>query len=565
MRKRSRRTTVGPQVPLYDSYRGLYTPSQLAKIKQFLLEEGNRSFKHLVKEAKPKPSYLSYLFRNERTERLFGRLGAIAEHNVESQNFVYCDLRVGTYKYDNVSQGGLTDNSDESESIDYLDMPAEINEDAFKYALWKLTDARYREAAEQYYERKSKELHYVDQTKRQPSREKAKGNQHWKPQDFPEVDLDYYRYLLRKAGELIKKYTRIQNSWVEFKTKHRQSIFTSTEGSAILRNQSVFALRAFVWLLNKKGEAIEQYVNCVEGSLDNLPSEKEFLAAVKDRIDTLFLLEKAPLLNAYTGPVLMSGEAAGLFFHEVVGHRLEGSRLLSTEEGATFRDLRGKRICPPFIDIVDNPTIPDFEGKKLIGHFLYDDEGSAAKRAILVERGELKSFLTTRTPLPGQKNLNGHARNEKHERPISRMGNLFIINHEPIAEETLREMFLEEIRKQNKPYGIRIHATLGGETGTSSYDFQAFKGDILSASMVFPNGKEKLVRGVDFIGTPLSALDSVLAMGSASHVENSYCGAESGMVPVSTISPSLLMKNLELQGKDRERITQYSIPLPYDH
>lgn len=549
---------------LYDPFNGLYTQKELEKVRKYLKEELHRSLKYLKKPGKPKTYYLGYIFRNTRQEKIFGRLGSIGEQSVSSQNTVFCDLRVGSYRYDNVNDGGLNDNSDKDESVDYIFTPAEIEENAFKYALWKLTDARYREAAEQYYDRESRQLHYIDTNRALPSKRKGESFKSVKYKKFPEIETDYWKYLIRKAGALVRKFTAVKNSWFEFTTIHRQSLLVNSEQTESLQQQCIFELRAFLWLLTSNGDGIVQEINLIEGDINNLPDEKSFLRAVQDKVDLLLRLQKAPVLNSYTGPVLLSGEASGLFFHEVIGHRLEGSRLLSTEEGATFRDLRGKKIAPEYIDIIDDPLCRQTEGTSLIGSFKYDDEGWPAKRVVLVEKGVLKNFLTTSMPIPDQKELNGHARNQRYERPISRMGNLFIVNRQPVPEAEMKERFLEEIRAQKKPYGIYVRDTLGGETGTSSYDFQAFKGEIMTAYRVFPNGKEEPVRGVDFVGTPLSALEAVVCMGAKNHIDNAYCGAESGIVPVSTISPSMLVRNLELQGRDREKFTQYAIPLPYD-
>jgi predicted Zn-dependent protease len=260
---------------------------------------------------------------------------------------------------------------------------------------------------------------------------------------------------------------------------------------------------------------------------------------------------------------LLAPVPAGLFFHEVIGHRLEGSRLLSSDEGATFANLRGKPVAPEFVDIVDDPTLDRFAGKSLIGGFKFDDEGCPARRASLVEGGVLKHFLTTSAPVPGQTELNGHARNARHERPISRMGNLLVSSREPLPPDDLWERFLDEIRRKKAPYGIFVRETMGGETDTRSYDFQAFKGEIQHAERVEPSGKRELCRGVDFIGTPLSALDSLVALGDDTSVDNAYCGAESGMIPVSTICPSALMANLELQSKDRQRFAPFALPPPH--
>ena len=559
----SRESTAGT-APLYNPYSGLYTGVELGRVRKYLREELQRSMKALRRAGRPSVYYLSYLYRNERTEKIWGRLGAINRHDVQASNTVYCDLRVGSHRYDNLTAGGLADNSDRDESVDYINMPAEVKEDAFKYGLWKLTDARYREAAEQYYEKKSRELHFVDPYRNLPSRQRHTPARAVKHRAFPSVDIDYWKYLVRKAGTLVRRFPRIKNSWIEFITRQNQHVFVNSERSEILRQSSIYELRAHLWMLSRKGEAVSQEVNIVEGDLESLPDEKTFLRKIRERIELVLALEKAPALNSYSGPVLLSPQACGVFFHEVIGHRLEGSRLLSPEEGATFRDLRGKKIAPDFIDIVDDPLLSTYGDRRMIGHFRYDDEGYKAGRAPLVEQGVLKNFLTTSAPIPGQHELNGHARAQSYERPISRMGNLFVLNRKPVSQPDMKRMFLEEIRRQKKPYGIHVLDVLGGETDTSSYDFQAFKGEIMYATRVYPDGREEPVRGVDFVGTPLSALDAVACLGDDPALDNSYCGAESGIVPVSTIAPSMLMRNLELQARNRERLTQYILPMPFE-
>jgi predicted Zn-dependent protease len=548
---------------LYDPFTGLYSAAALGKVRKYMNEEMKRSLSLLKKPGQPRLYYLAYLFRNHRRETIWGRLGAVHDHTVQSQNSVYCDVRVGNYRYDNVSEGGLHDNSDKEESYDYLVMPAECSHDAFKYGLWRLTDARYREAAEQFYQRRSRELHFVDSNREQSSKVRRAPVVDVRSRRFPELDVDYWLHLVRKAGAIVNKFHAIKTSWVDFTAQHRQSLLVNSEGSETLRQNAVYELRAHLWLLGSDGKVVVQEINLIEGDLDDLPSERDFLRMIEERIKLLHTLDKAPHIHAYSGPVLLSPGAAGLFFHEVVGHRLEGTRLLSSEEGATFRDLRGKAIAPDYVDIVDDPTATTFGGRRMTGHFLYDDEGTPAQRVVLVDRGILKNFLTTSAPIPGQKSLNGHARNAYHERPISRMGNLFVVNHKPVSVLQMRERFLEEIRRQKKRYGIWVKETLGGETGTTSYDFQAFKGEIMHATRVFPDGREEPVRGVDFVGTPLSALDALVCLGDDDNLDNAWCGAESGTLPVSTVAPSALLRNLELQAKRRERLTQYAMPLPY--
>ncbi len=110
---------------------------------------------------------------------------------------------------------------------------------------------------------------------------------------------------------------------------------------------------------------------------------------------------------------------------------------------------------------------------------------------------------------------------------------------------------------------MRIVEATNGETVTDAYDFQAFLGEINLATKVYPSGREEWIRGVNFVGTPLNGIHGIVAAGQKLHVDNSYCGAESGYVPVTTISPALVLSELELQSKPGSRYTPFSLPLPW--
>jgi TldD protein len=247
----------------------------------------------------------------------------------------------------------------------------------------------------------------------------------------------------------------------------------------------------------------------------------------------------------------------------VVGHRLEGNRLLASGEGQTFKDQIGKRIIDVNLSIRDNPKLKKFDGKGCIGAYEFDDEGMPAQEATLIKDGVLCGFLTSRAPLPvpGYQ-PNGHARNKSFQRPISRMAVTIIEASGGVSLERMKELLIEEVRKQNKPFGMIVYETSGGETDTTTYDFQAFSGEISFATLLYPNGKEVYVRGVNFVGTPLQALSNIVAIGSEQELNNGFCGAESGFIPVSTISPAVLIRNLELQQKDEEQVSQYLLPRP---
>jgi len=131
-----------------------------------------------------------------------------------------------------------------------------------------------------------------------------------------------------------------------------------------------------------------------------------------------------------------------------------------------------------------------------------------------------------------------------------------------ISHEELKKRLLEEIIKQEQPYGVIIYETGNGETDTSTYDFQAFSGQIMFATLLYPNGREVPIRGVDIVGTPLQALSNIIEVGNTLELDNSFCGAESGSIPVSTISPAILLSHIELQAKDEELVTPFVLAPP---
>jgi len=296
---------------------------------------------------------------------------------------------------------------------------------------------------------------------------------------------------------------------------------------------------------------------------DTAPSDKELEAGVDRLVAELAELVVAPVLEPYFGPAILEPRAAGVFFHEALGHRLEGQRQKDDDEGQTFRGQVGKAILPAFVDVVDDPTLASWRGQPLNGFYRFDEEGVAAERAVLVDDGYLRGFLLSRRPVEGFVSSNGHGRAAPGRRPVARMGNLIVEVKDGQSDALLKKRLMEAARKQGKSFGLRIGSISGGSTNTSAYGYQAFKG---VPRMVYKvdaeTGEEQLVRGVEFVGTPLTALSSIVAGGRRSEVFNGYCGAESGWIPVSAVAPAMLFEEIELQRTHRPKEKAQLLPPP---
>jgi predicted Zn-dependent protease len=512
----------------------------------------------------PKPYYCSFLLKDIHWFNTWASSGSTCRSQRDRMRHVYCDLRVGSYDYDQVTEGGLRELDDELESSSHCSVPIDDKDyDGLRITLWKLLESKFREALSDFNQKEASRISTLDpnnglrsftRTKRASFRHHARMNQ---------VDYEAWGKFCKRASLWISQLPKLSGSWVEFDSSQETRIFISTEGTLTVQNAQVFCLSANIHRLTKEGSRLEQEVvlNC--GSLSELPDMATFKKMVLEKYEQLQRVAKAKKIHAFSGPVLLYPGPAGLLFHEAVGHRLEGSRLLSSGEGQTFKGQEGKQIFSLPITVRDNPLLKEHNGQKCIGAYTYDDEGTKAQDTVLIEDGVLKGFLSTRAALQkGRYSSNGHARTKQHQRPISRMAVTIIEgkNGEPL--DRLKAKLISEIKRQKKPFGLIVYETNGGETDTTNYDFQAFSGDISYATLVYPNGKEICVRGVNFVGTPLQSLSNIIAVGDNPELDNGFCGAESGLLPISTIAPAVLVRNLELQGKDEELVTPSILKRP---
>jgi TldD protein len=537
--------------------------SEALRLVRVAADEAVRASSHLGRR-RPRAYFISHLVRDEETWRVEARFGNVfARRHIENRS-CYTDVRVGSYRYDQVQDGGLSDNSREDESYSHVEFPVGATDDGVRHALWKLTDAHYREAVDMFLKKRADELTYVNRNLHLQSFEKRPPIVDYRFKSLPDVDLAQWTEFATRASARLKRYPQIKASSVTFEAAHLTRIFASSEGTQIIERVAHYLVECYVWLLSRRGDGIPWTVQTYVTDAGELPDAKAFDDQVDEKLALLHELSKAPNLQSFSGPVLLEPRPAGLLMHEALGHRLEGSRLLATGEGQTFRDSVGKRILPSFLSVRDDPRAERFEKRSLVGHYRYDDEGVEAESASLIERGVLKSFLTSRAAIRKGHRSNGHGRASRHERPISRMGVTIVESHDGLDDEALRARFLTEIRDQRVPFGVRILHADGGETTTEGYNFQAFLGEINLASRVYPDGREEWVRGINFVGTPLNAVRSIVAAGKRYEIDNAHCGAESGFVPVSTVSPALVVSRLELQSKADVRYAPYTYPIPWE-
>ena len=274
-------------------------------------------------------------------------------------------------------------------------------------------------------------------------------------------------------------------------------------------------------------------------------------------------LRDAPVAEPFDGPALLSGRASAVFFHEVLGHRLEGHRQRGEQEGQTFTKKVGQSVLPDFLSVADDPTLRKLNGLDLGGWYEYDDEGMPATKVDVIDKGILKSFLMSRMPIKNFSNSNGHGRSQAGLMATGRQGNLIISSTRTVKDSELRQKLIEEVKKQGKPYGLYFEDIQGGFTLTQRTMPQAFQVLPVLVWRVYPDGRpDELVRGIDIVGTPLAAMNRILLTGDKTDIFNGICGAESGQVPVAAAAPAMLFSEIEVQKRAHSLNRPPILPAP---
>jgi TldD protein len=530
-------------------------------LAEAMAAELTRNHRQLQLKGHEPPYFMSYQLKDYDQYAISARYGAIFTDDGARDRRLAVDVRVGSYEFDS----SVPDDQDflvTTKGTSYFarpDGPIDDSPVALRTAFWLLTDEKYKSALAQFLKKKGEAVYTVEDPKRPPSFSQEKPNTHVQaPVEFP-FDRERWRKVARTLSARFNAYPELFDSDVRITADKVTRLFVSTEGSRIITETTLYGLHITAVARAEDGQLLDDSRNYYSPTEAGLPDEKTLIEATDKVIAELRELRKAPAIDPYTGPAILAPEAAGVLFHEVLGHRLEGHRQGDDREGKTFRGQEGKQILPPFLSIHDDPTVRELNKERLNGYYLYDEEGVKAQRVTLVEKGVLRNYLLSRQPVEGFLQSNGHGRSQGSQRPVARMANLIVDSLKQVSDEDLKKQLIAEAKRQGKPYGLIIRDITGGNTNTSSYGYQAFKG---VPRMVYRvdvrDGKETLVRGVEIVGTPLSAVNRILASGKRQGVFNGFCGAESGMVPVSTVAPAMLLQEIELQrtmeGKDRPPI-----------
>ena len=509
------------------------------------------------------PYFLGYDITELQEFSVTSSFGAITDRSDERRRALDVQLRVGSYAFDNTHAAAHTDFPDFSRFLDApVDVPIDDDPMAIRAALWNETQQRYRHAVEQLSDARTNARLRVAPEDSSPDFSRESPERYIEPPLRLTVDRSGWEQRVRRYTAPFARQRDIYGANAFFTATVETHWYVNSEGTEIQTSQPRYRLLIAAFSKADDGMELPRYESFYAATPEGLPDDQIVLKAVDRMIADLQALRRAPVIDPYTGPAILSGRASAVFFHEILGHRLEGHRQKNEDEGQTFTRRITDAVLPAGFSVYFDPTLQRLGNTDLAGYYRFDDEGVRARRVAVIERGVLKTFLMSRMPIEGFSNSNGHGRRQVGFSPVARQSNLIVQVTAPRTHAQLKQQLLDQIRRQHKPFGLFFDDIEGGFTITQRGAPNAFEVIPVMVYRVFPDGREELVRGVDLIGTPLTVFSKVTAGDDQIAVFNGMCGAESGLVPVSAISPSVLVSQIEVQKKQKSSERAPILPPP---
>ena len=526
---------------------GAFTSAPTTNVVLTMLQSELQRATTSLARTDPAPYYMSYAVTDTDETAVAASNGSVIYSASVNRREADVMMRVGSVALDN------THGQSRSSGITSGLLPLNDDTNAIARVLWQLTDREYEQASAAFLKVKTNNAVRSEEEDKSPdfSSEAAQDHLNLVPL-HPPSDQQIWEARTRKISAGFLKYPEVYASYVSFNISADRSYLATSEGTALIRPGAIARLIIQAETRADDGMELMRVESFQAATANELPSDAELAAKVDKIAADLKALRAAPAADPYAGPAMLSGRAAAVFFHEVLGHRLEGHRQRDENEGQTFTKKVNQLVLPAFLSVADDPTMKELNGVELAGHYDFDDEGVPAARVVAVENGVLKNFLMSRMPIKNFSTSNGHGRRQPGLMPTGRQGNLIVTSSQTVKDSELREKFVAEIKKQGKPYGLYFDDIQGGFTLTGRTSPQAFQVIPVMVYRVYADGRpDELVRGVDIVGTPLLSLNNIVLTGDTLQVFNGICGAESGQVPVAAAAPAMLFSEIEVQKRRR--------------
>lgn len=485
-------------------------------------------------------------------------------------------VRVGNAQVDNTNS--IFSDSFSGTRYDTGQLPLEGNLMQMRLALWLALDRAYKTAVEGM-GRKSAALRGVSVAEPLPDLWPAPPVELVREPARPKLDEARWRNVVKKLSAVYRGYPRVSISSVDAELSQGTSYFVNSGGTVIRVPEGIAIVRTRGGCQAADGMVLYDGGQWVATDPAKLPSEAELLAGVEDVAQRLTILADAPIGGTYAGPVLFEPRAAAQLCAEILGTHLCASRRPVAEPGralpfvaSEFEARMNSRVMPEWLSVTDDPSLDQWEGRPLAGHYVVDLEGVRPAALRLIENGELRYMLTTRQPVKGMPGTTGRARLPgAFGVKTPRISNLIVDAREAVPLAELRKRLLAMAGQQQKPYGLVVRKMDFPSAGSVD-DLRRLGQRVartgggrpvslpLGIYRLYPDGREELVRGLRFRGLNTRPFREILAASTEREAFNyadngaplALMGAAPYVVGCSVVAPGLLFEELELEAIEEE-------------
>jgi predicted Zn-dependent protease len=534
-------------------------------------DEMARNMDRLEMEDLERPYYLEYTVRDIEAANAAASFGGLTSSRRNRTRTLNTDLRVGSYSFDNTNfaAGGMAGLFRGAMGIGGRGRALPLDNDvlAIRHAIWLDTDRAYKSALENLAEKRA--LVKTQNIKDRPDDfSRADPNRHVGDRVTLSVDREKWEGILRRLSAIFRDYPSVQTSSVSWSAGVSNQYFINSEGSRHRWGGGLVTMTVSAAVQADDGMRLADSVSIREPIDRGLPGEEALAEKVRALADSLSARAAAPDPEDYSGPVLFAGDAAGEFFHQLLVRGVSNPRIPLFDRSGGFPGMEdlgqslaqrvGSRILPKTFDVVDDPTLKEWEGRSLLGHYPVDDDGMAPQKVSLVEEGNLKTVFMSRIPTEEKSGSNGHGRGIG--RVVGAPGNVIVKSKDARPEEELKKTLLDMCREEDLPYGIIVRKSIsgggrmgfpggfrGGRRGRGGFGGRFGRGGsesrLVATRVYVEDGREEPTRGLSFQELSDATLRDIVAAGETRHV---YHVAASG-APASVVAPSVLVEELDLR------------------
>lgn len=549
---------------------------ELARSKQLAVVAGSDA-----------PYFFSYTLTDGETLRVSASMGAVVSVSRNRFRSPVTEVRVGNYDFDNTGHifSGIYSGSRYDGS-----WPLDDDYGNFRNELWLSTDRAFKAAVESMARKRASLNNSNASAESLPDFSKVAPVVSIGKVVRPKVEDQEWTGRTSRLAAVFNSVKEVLSSGVEVQLIQGPTTLMNSEGTAVRYNDDMYWAYAKAEGQAPDGMLLHDAVSLQSLELDKFPSEADMRKSITEVAENVRALAHAPMAGSYSGPVLLEPRAAAQLFAQLLGDNLRVPRRPMSDPGrnvpfqpSELENRMGARVLPDSFDVTDDPTQSVFSGKPLLGYYPFDIEGVPPRPVSVVEKGVLKSFLTTRQPIKGFPVSNGHARLPgSYGTFAAAIGNLFVKSSETVPLADLKKRLIEMTTSRGRPYGMLVRKldypysataselqSLAQASAQSGGSARPVSPPIL-VYRVYPDGREELVRGVRFRGLTTRALRDILAASSETAQFDfvnvgaplAILGAGGYLAPASVVSPGLLFEELEFEPPQDQLPKAPTVPPP---